>query len=131
MSVWLSVALYIYFQECSIKKGLLKISQNSHKNICVGVSFNKVQDLRAAIKTRLRYRCFFRKFLKTPFLANTSKHSSSKHTASLIVSKQFTMIIWCNQKSVPTFIKASNFENTLESFMAFCKKLEPSTKQDT
>ena len=53
-------------------KLLLKVSQNSYENTCVGVAFyNKV----ASLKLRLWQRCFlvnFAKFLRTTFLQNTS-----------------------------------------------------------
>ena len=54
-------------RRCSTKKVLLIISQNLLENSCVGVSF--------LLKKRLRHRCFpvnIMKFLKTPFLQNTS-----------------------------------------------------------
>ena len=54
-------------QSCSIKKMFLEVSQNSQENICARVSF--------LIKKRLWHRCFptnFAKFLRTPFLQNTS-----------------------------------------------------------
>ena len=54
-------------QRCSIKKGVLKeISQNAQGNICTRVSF---------LKKRLWHRCLpmnFVKFLRTPFLQNTT-----------------------------------------------------------
>ena len=59
--------------EVSNKKAVLKTSQNSQENSCVGVSFfNKVADLRPAtlFKKTLQHRCFpvnFLKFLRTPF----------------------------------------------------------------
>ena len=49
------------------KKGFLKISQNSLENACARVSFLK--------KRRLWHKCFpvnFAKFLRIPFLQNTS-----------------------------------------------------------
>ena len=59
---------------CSVKKVILKISQNSQENTCARVSFfNKVASLRPAtlLKKRLWHRCFpvnFAKSLRTPFL---------------------------------------------------------------
>ena len=38
-------------QKCSLKNLLLKISQNSQENNCVGVSF-------AGLKKRIQHRCF-------------------------------------------------------------------------
>ena len=58
-------------QRCSAKKVLLKVSQNSRENICVGFSFfNKTAGLRPATlhKKRLRHWCFpvnFAKFYRT------------------------------------------------------------------
>ena len=56
-------------QRHSIKKVFLEISQNSQENTCARIFFNKVE------KKRLQHRCFlanFTKFLRTPFLQNTS-----------------------------------------------------------
>ena len=55
----------------------LKISQNSQENTCVGVSFDKVADLRPAtlLKKKLQHSCFpvnFVKFLGKPLLQNAS-----------------------------------------------------------
>ena len=61
------------------KKVFLEISQNSQENTCPRVSFfNKVVGLRPAIllNKRVWHRCFpvkFVKFLRTPFLQNTSR----------------------------------------------------------
>ena len=57
-------------QRCSVKKVFLEISQNSQENTCARVSF-----LITLLKKRLWHRCFpvnFAKFLRTPFLQNTS-----------------------------------------------------------
>ena len=57
----------------------LEISQNSQKNTCARVSLlHKVAGLRSAtlLKKRLWHKCFsvnFAKFLRTPFLQNTSR----------------------------------------------------------
>ena len=48
-------------EECSVKKGFLKILQNSQGNTCARVFFNRVAD----------HRCFpanFAKFLRTRFI---------------------------------------------------------------
>ena len=55
----------------------VEISQNSQENTCARVFFNKVARLRPVtlLKKRLWHRCFpvnFAKFLRTPFLLNTS-----------------------------------------------------------
>ena len=53
--------------------------ENSQENICVGISFfDKVKLCRSAasLKTRLQRRCFlvnFAKFVRTPFLQNTTR----------------------------------------------------------
>ena len=57
-------------QKCSVKKVFLKMSQNSQENI-------RVRVLRppTLLKKRFWHRCFpvnFAKFLRTPFLQNTS-----------------------------------------------------------
>ena len=73
--VLLRVTVYYYYvtyaseaavKSCSIKKAFLEISQNSQENAYARVSF---------LKKRLWHRCFpvnFSKFLRTPFLRNTS-----------------------------------------------------------
>ena len=53
-------------RRCSVKKSLLKISQNPSENTCVGASF---------LKEKLRHRRFsvkFATFLRTAFFHNTS-----------------------------------------------------------
>ena len=60
-----------------LKKMFLKISQNSREKTCKSLFFNKVAGLRPAtlLRMRLWHRCFpvnFAKFLRTPFLQNTS-----------------------------------------------------------
>ena len=65
-------------QRCSIKKGVLKnFAKFTGKHLCQSFFFNKVAGLRPAtlLKKRLWHRCFpvnFTKFLRTPFLQNTS-----------------------------------------------------------
>ena len=65
-------------QRCSIKKGVLRNFTNfTGKHLCQSLFFNKVAGLRPAtlLKKRLWHRCFpvnFVKFLRTPFLQNTS-----------------------------------------------------------
>ena len=56
-------------RKCSVKKLFLKISQNSHENTCVRVSFL------IKLQAETWRRCFpvnFAKFLRAPFLQNTS-----------------------------------------------------------
>ena len=61
------------------KKGVLRnFSKFTGKHLRQSLSFNKVAGLRPAtlLKQRLRHRCFpmnFVKFLRTPFLQNTSE----------------------------------------------------------
>ena len=65
-------------QRCSMKKSVLRISAKfTGKHLCQSLFFNKVAGLRPAIflKKRLWHRCFpvnFAKFLRTPFLQNSS-----------------------------------------------------------
>ena len=68
---------------CSVKR-FLKILQNpQEKHLCQSLFFNKVAGLRSAtlLKKKLWYRCFpvkFAKFLRTPFVQNTSGRLSYK-----------------------------------------------------
>ena len=58
----------------SVKKVFLKISQNLQENICVRVSFSKLQASNS-LKKRFWHNCFpvnFAKFFKKTFLQNTS-----------------------------------------------------------
>ena len=65
-------------QRCSMKKGVLKnFTKFTGKHLCQSLIFNKLAVLRPAtlLKKRLWHRCFpvnFVKFLRTPFLQNTS-----------------------------------------------------------
>ena len=67
-------------QRCSIKEGVLRnFTKFTGKHLCQSLFFNKVADLRPRPSTllnkRLWHRCFpvnFVKFLRTPFLQNTS-----------------------------------------------------------
>ena len=60
---------------CSIKKGVLKnFAKLTGKHLCQSLFFNKVLIV-FLLKKRLSHRCFpvnFVKFLKTPFLQNTT-----------------------------------------------------------
>ena len=64
--------------EVFYKKGVLRnFTKFTGKHLCQGLFFNKVTGLRSAtlLKKRLWHRCFlvnFVKFLRTPFLQNTS-----------------------------------------------------------
>ena len=79
----IDIKVYISFfrsnyQRCSMKKGILRtFAKFTGKHICQSLFFNKVPGLSSAtlLKKRLMYRCFpvnFLKFLRTPFLQNTS-----------------------------------------------------------
>ena len=64
---------------CSVKKGVLRISQNSQENACARDSFLIKLQARAStlLKKSLWYRCLpvnFEKFLRTAFLQNTPDH---------------------------------------------------------
>ena len=65
-------------QRCSMKKGVPRnFTKFTGKHLCQSLFFNKVAGLRPAtlLKKRLWHRCFpvnFPKFLRTPFLQNTS-----------------------------------------------------------
>ena len=61
---WRKICTELVAQASSLKMVFFKISQNSHQNICIGVSF-------FVLKKRLGHRYFsvnFSKFSKTPFL---------------------------------------------------------------
>ena len=61
------ISIEAVVRSCSVKQAFLKILHNSQENTCARVSF--------LIKLRRWHRCFpvnFAKFLRTPFLQNTS-----------------------------------------------------------
>ena len=65
-------------RRCSVRKGVLRnFAKFTGKHLCQRLFFNKVAGLRPAtlLKKSLWHRCFpvnFAKFLRTPFLQNTS-----------------------------------------------------------
>ena len=65
-------------RRCSMEKGVLRnFTKFTGKHLCQNLVFNKLAGLRPAtlLKKRVWHRCFpvnFVKFLKTPFLQNTS-----------------------------------------------------------
>ena len=65
-------------QRCSMKNGIFRnLTKFTGKHLCQSLLFNKVAGLKPAtlLKKRLCHRCFpvnFMKFLRTPFLQNTS-----------------------------------------------------------
>ena len=62
-------------RRCSVKKGVLRnFAKFTGKHLCQSFFFNKV--LATLLKKRLWHRCFpvnFAKFLRAPFLQNTSR----------------------------------------------------------
>ena len=61
---------------CSVKKMFLEISQNSQENTCARISLLIKLQASTLFKKSLWHRCFpvnFSKFLRTPFLQNTSR----------------------------------------------------------
>ena len=66
-------------RRCSVEKGVLRnFAKFTGKHLCQSPFFNKVAGLRPAtlLKKKLWHRCFpvnFAKFLRTPFLQNTSR----------------------------------------------------------
>ena len=79
----------ISHQICSVRKCVLRnFAKFTGKHICQSLFFNKVAGLRPAtlLKKRLWYRFFplnFAKFLKIPFLQNTSSRLLSLQTLRL------------------------------------------------
>ena len=75
----MNLSYRISHQRCSLKKVFLKnFIKFSGKHLCWSLFFNKVSGMRPAtlFKKRLQQRCFpvnFVKFLRTPFLQNTSR----------------------------------------------------------
>ena len=65
-------------RRCSVKKSVIRnFAKFTRKHLCQSIFFNIVAGLRPAtvLKERLWHRCFpmsFAKFLRTPFLQNTS-----------------------------------------------------------
>ena len=65
-------------EKCSVKRVFLRnFAKFTGKHLCQSLFFNKITGLRTAtlLKKRLLHRCFpvnFAKFLRTPFLQNSS-----------------------------------------------------------
>ena len=76
--MWYQNSKEVVAQRCSIRKGVLKnFAKFTGKHLCQSLFFNKVAGVKPAtlLKKRLWHRCFpvnFAKFLRTPFLQNTS-----------------------------------------------------------
>ena len=75
-------------QRCSVKKVFLKISENSQKNTCASLFFNKVADLRPATLLKLTltqvFSCEFCEILRTHFFHRTPLVAASVFTPYLI-----------------------------------------------
>ena len=98
--------LLVLHRRCSVKKGVLKIfAKFTGKHMYQSLFFNKVAGFRSAtlLKKRLWQRCFlvnFSKFLRTPFLQNTSgrlllfiQHSSWVKAIKLLQAQHFTIFL--------------------------------------
>ena len=87
-------------QRCSIKKGVFRnFTKFTGKHLCQILFFNKVAGRPATLlKKRLWHRCFllnFVKFLRTPFLPNTSGRLLPK---CILGNAQISTIIFVNGK---------------------------------
>ena len=77
-------------RRCFIKKGVTKnFAKFTGKHLCQSLFFNKVAGVRTAtlLKKRLWFRCFpvnLAKFLRTPFLQNTSGRLLLKYRQHLL-----------------------------------------------
>ena len=80
-------------RRCSVRKFFLRnFAKFTGKNLCQSLYFNKAADLSPATlsKQRLLHRCFpvnFAKFLRTPFLQNTSVRLLLKNFVKVIKMK--------------------------------------------
>ena len=93
-------------QRCSVRKGVLRnFAKFTGKDLCQILFFNKVASLTPAtlLKERLWHRCFpvsFAKFLRTPFLQNTSRrllrsrYILHKLGNSTLFSKNVIFMLW-------------------------------------
>ena len=86
-------------RRCSVKNGALRnFAKFTGKPLCPSLFFNKVAGTATLLKKRLWRRCFpvdFVKFLRTPFLQNTSGGCSwSLKIAILIVVVSFLHILY-------------------------------------
>ena len=85
-------------QRCSIRKGIFRnFAKFTGKHLCQSIFFNKVAGLRPAtlLKKRLWHRCFpanFAKFLRTPFLQNTSLFSYSSVSSIKFLFSRFICV---------------------------------------
>ena len=109
-------------QRCSIRKGVLRnFSKFTGKHLCQSLFFNKVAGLRPAtlLKKRLWHRCFpvnFEKFLRTPFVQNTSggcfwkKKDFKKECFNTFYLFMYYLTIWHKRQ----FTKLKNIRKTEE-----------------
>ena len=97
--------------EVFCKKGVLRnFAKFTGKHLCQSLIFNKVAGLRPAtlLKKRLWHRCFpvnFAKFLRTPFLQNTSRRLLLWFKLINLSIKSTTLSInnlFKNEKKIPT-----------------------------
>ena len=94
---------YTILMRCSLKKCVLRnFAKFTGKHLCQSLFFNKVVGLRPAIllKKRIWHRCFpvtFAKFLRTPFLKNTS--------GWLVLKKKS----YASERSISIVLKNSEF----------------------
>ena len=113
-------------RRCFVRKGVLRnFAKFTGKHLCQSLFFNKVADLRSAnlLKKRLWHRCFpvnFAKFLRIPFLQNTSwrlllhqMKISMIPRKTLIVGFRFSKFGYCK----PTLPK----ETSSQCFFKFSK----------
>ena len=96
-------------RRCSVKKMFLGISQNSQENTCARVSILiKLQACNFILKYRLWHRCFpvnFVKFLRTPFLQNTSGRLLLKISQTVIR----TWVLLCIPKKLKVNINSNDY----------------------
>ena len=83
-------------RRCSVKRGVLRnFAKFTGKNLCQKLFFNKIAGLRhaASVKKSLCHGCFpvnFPRFLRTPFLQNTSGRLLLSNTYKIQLKKEFT-----------------------------------------
>ena len=86
-------------RRCSVRKGVLRISQNSQENTCEPATL---------LKKRLWYRCFpvnYVKFLRTPFSRNTSGRLPLNVDLNTARQKQVSQLILIQSLEIKRFQK--------------------------
>ena len=86
---WLKQPLELFCKKCVLRN----FARFTGQHLCQSLFFNKVEGLRPAslFKKRLWHRCFpvnFAKFLRTPFLQNTSRQLLLNWSKLTITSRQ-------------------------------------------